>query len=67
MKQLGNLALVCAQRPEVLMQVYDGMVSVHVGVGPNRSTLRAPWHDDKKVSGIIYELNFGRYAEKRSA
>ena len=33
MKQLGNLAMVCAQRPEVLMQIYDGEVSVHVGSG----------------------------------
>ena len=29
MKELGNLAIVCARRPDVLMQIYDGMVSVH--------------------------------------
>ena len=39
MKQLGNLALVCARRPELLMQLYDGRVSVHVGAGPDRATL----------------------------
>lgn len=31
MKQLGNLSIVCAQRPDVLMQIYGGQVSVHVG------------------------------------
>ena len=33
MKQLGNLALVCARRPGILMQVYGGQVSVFVGTG----------------------------------
>ena len=31
MKQLGNLAVVCAQRPDVLMQIYGSEVSVHTG------------------------------------
>lgn len=31
MKQLGNLAMVCARRPEVMMQLHEGMVSVCVG------------------------------------
>ena len=31
MKQIGNLAIVCAQRPDVLMQIYGGTVSIHVG------------------------------------
>ena len=28
MKQLGNLAVICAQRPELLMQLRDGLVLV---------------------------------------
>ena len=43
MKQLGNLAIVCAKRPEVLMQIYGGEVAVHVGTGPDRATLLAAW------------------------
>lgn len=39
MKQLGNLAVVCAQRPDVLMQIYGSEVSVHVGEGPERAVL----------------------------
>lgn len=31
MKQIGNLAIVCAQRPDVLMQIYGGTVSIHAG------------------------------------
>lgn len=38
MKQLGNLAVVCAQRPDVLMQIYGSEVSVHTGEGRNGSS-----------------------------
>mgnify|MGYP005802122175 CR=1 FL=1 len=31
MKQLGNLAVVCGQRPEVLMQFYGSEVRFHTG------------------------------------
>lgn len=64
MKQLGNLAIVCAKRPDVLLQIYDGYVSVHVGAGTERTTILAKWEDDKAISGFIYELNYGRYAEQ---
>ena len=62
MKQLGNLALVCAQRPDVLMQIYGGMATVHVGEGPERAALSTGWENDETIQKIIRELNFGRYA-----
>ena len=62
MKQLGNLAVVCALRPDVLMQIYGSEVSVHVGEGPERAVLSTKWDDDKTIQSIIRELNFGRYA-----
>lgn len=62
MKQLGNLAVVCAQRPDVLMQIYGNEVSVHVGEGPERAVLSTKWDDDKTIQSIIRELNFRRYA-----
>ena len=62
MKQLGNLAVVCAQRPDVLMQIYGNEVSVHVGEGPERAVLSTKWDDDETIQSIIRELNFGRYA-----
>ncbi len=64
MKQIGNLAVVCARRDDVLMQVYEGMVSVYVGAGPERTYMIAKWNDDKKISAIVHELNHGRYAQK---
>lgn len=65
MKQLGNLAVVCAQRPDVLMQIYGGEVSVHAGEGAERAVLSTKWDDDEKIQIIIRELNFGRYAPDR--
>lgn len=67
MKQLGNLAIVCARNPEVLMQLSNGIVSVHFGTGPDRKTVSAKWEDDAAISGIIRELNFGRGAGRRKA
>ena len=69
MKQLGNLSIVCAQRTDVLMQIYGGQVSVHVGEGPERTSLFAAWDDDEVMQRFIHELNFGRYAikEKRNS
>lgn len=66
MKQLGNLAMVCAHRPEVLMILHDGLVTVHVGQGPERKALAAAWNDDAEISRIIAKLNFGEYAPNRA-
>ena len=62
MKQLGNLAMVCAQRPEVLMMLYGGEVAVHVFDGPERTVMNCAWDNDTEISRIIHELNFGRCA-----
>ena len=64
MKQLGNLAVVCAKRPEVLMQIYGGKVTFHVGAGPDRAVMFTAWDNDAEIDRIIYELNFGRYKSK---
>lgn len=66
MKQLGNLALVCACRPEVLLQLHGGTVSVHVGAGPERAVLHTEWDNDAEIEGIIRELNFGKYRERKA-
>lgn len=65
MKQLGNLAVVCAKKKEVLLQIHNGVVSVHYGAGPTRETATARWDDDVAISTIVYELNFGKGAEQR--
>lgn len=63
MKQLGNLAIVCAKRKDTLLQMLNGNVAIHLGDGPNRAVLSAEWDDDEKISAIIHELNFGKYKE----
>lgn len=62
MKQLGNLAVICAQRADVLMQICGSRVSVYVGEGPDRETICMEWNDDTAILALIKELNFGTYA-----
>lgn len=62
MKELGNLAIVCAQRPDVLMQIHGSVVAVYVGAGSDRAVLHSPWNDDAEIRRIVHELNFGKYA-----
>lgn len=66
MKELGNLAIVCARRPDVLMQIYDGTVTVHVGAGHERAALHSAWNDDEDIRRIVRELNFGKFAGKET-
>ena len=66
MKQLGNLAMVCARRPEVMMQLHGGKVSVFVGAGPERAVMDSTWDNDAEISRIVHELNFGRYSPQNA-
>ena len=65
MKQLGNLAIVCATKKDVLLQIHNGVVSVHYGAGPTRETATVKWDDDVAIRKIVKELNFGKNAEHR--
>lgn len=62
MKQLGNLAVICAQRPELLMQLRDGLVLVQA---KNRAAMEAAWNDDTRIEKMIYELYFGAFSKER--
>lgn len=61
MKQLGNLAIVCAGRSDVLLQVQGGAVRLYVGAGLHREEIPVDWDDDETIRKLVYELNFGRY------
>lgn len=63
MKQLGNLAIVCARRKDTLLQMLNGNVAIHLGEGAERTVLSAEWDDDETITAIIHELNFGKYKE----
>ena len=64
MKQLGNLAIVCAQRENTTLMMQRGQVRVVTYHRGGNITLLAAWDDDKRIDEIIHELNFGKYAEK---
>jgi len=62
MKELGNLAVVCAKRKGMLLQIYDGAISVHIETEVGRKVVVASWDDDAAISELIHDLNFGTYA-----
>ncbi|MEM5768381.1 MAG: hypothetical protein AAGU32_08855 [Bacillota bacterium] len=57
-------ANICAQRKDVLLQMLNGTVCVHLGIGPKRNVLSAEWDDDTTITSIIHELNFGKHKEE---
>ena len=61
MKQLGNLAIVCAKRRDVLIQILNGNAMVFIGSGPERAMLSTKWDDDDGVDRIIHALNYGEH------
>ena len=63
MKQLGNLAIVCAKKKDTLFQILNGSVTVFLGAGPERRSITMEWHDDKSISELVYELNHGQFRE----
>jgi hypothetical protein len=68
MKQLGNLAIVCATRCDnVLLQILNGHVMVFVGEGSGCAMMGCPWQDGVQIHQMVNELNFGKYCEKELA
>lgn len=61
MKQIGNLAVVCANREDVLLQIQGKEVAVHVGSGRQRESLYILWDDDNAICNLASELNYGKY------
>jgi len=65
MKQLGNLAIICALRSDILLQIQGARISLHLGEGPQKKHLALNWDDDTTISKIINEINFGKYKQRR--
>lgn len=61
MKQLGNLALVCAKRTDVELHIGSHQAFIYVG---GEEVMSAPWDDDERIEEIIRELNFGSLSVK---
>lgn len=64
MKQIGNLAIICARRSGVLLQILDGRATVFVGQGSDRRSFSTDWDDDHTINRLIHELNYGELSEK---
>lgn len=67
MKQLGNLAMVCAQRRSVELTMKNGEVCVTIHSFPGSPSFYLRWDDDKKIEEVIHELNYGRYSAQNAA
>ena len=65
MKQLGNLAVVCAQRQDIVLLLQRGKVTVYRETMEEPVKLSAGWDDDAAIEKIVHELNFGTFAEKK--
>ena len=64
MKQLGNLAIVCARRKDVTLRIEQGRVMVLLDGTYAPTAFSADWDDDETILSVIHELNFGRCAPK---
>lgn len=64
MKQIGNLAIVCAKRNDVTLRIEQGMVMVLQDGTYAPTAFSAEWDDDETILSVIHELNFGRCAPK---
>ena len=64
MKQLGNLAIVCAQRKDVTLRIEQGRVLVMLDGTYAPTAFSADWDDDETILSVINELTFGHCAPK---
>ena len=64
LKQIGNLAVACAHRRDVKMEVFDHGVIVRIWQPPREVTHSFQWDADNAISQLVYELNHGHYAIK---
>ena len=52
MKELGNLAIICAKRNDLELSIKEGHVFVHMENSP--TVMSAEWDNDEKISSIIF-------------
>ncbi|MCR4693618.1 MAG: hypothetical protein K5664_07035 [Firmicutes bacterium] len=59
MKQIGNLAVVAANNKECVLEIYNEMVTLYSGSGPERRGYLCKVFDDDSISKLISFVNFG--------
>ena len=56
------LVSACAKREDILLQIFDGCISVYVGSGPERVTMVAGCGNEEKCKEFLYEITEGKYS-----
>ena len=56
MKQIGNLAIVCARRKDVTLRIEQGRVMVMLDGTYASTAFSADWDDDETILSVINEL-----------
>ena len=64
MKQIANLAIVCARRKDVTLRIEQGRVMVLLDGTYAPTVISADWDDDETILSVIHELNFGNCVPK---
>ena len=57
MKQLGNLAIVCAQRKDVTLRIEQGRVLVMLDGTYAPTAFSADWEDDGEISELLHKTS----------
>ena len=62
MSSFFALVSACAKREDILLQIFDGCISVYVGSGPERVTMAAGCGNEEKCREILHEITEGKYS-----
>ncbi len=54
MKQIGNLAIVCARRKDVTLRIEQGRVKVLLSGTYAPAAFSADWDDDETILSVIH-------------
>ena len=63
MSNFFELVSACAKREDILLQIYDGYIVIHVGEGTNRAYMTAKCGSEEKCKEILHEIKDGKYAK----
>ncbi len=62
MSSFFALVSACAKREDILLQIFDGCISVYVGSGPDRVTMVTGCGNEERCREILHEITEGKYS-----
>ena len=69
MKKMSNffkLVSVCADREDILLQMYDGYIVIYIGEGPHKTFMKAKCTDEEKCKEYLMEITIGKYSKGKT-